>query len=63
MVKKTVVIEIDLSNKANDKLEHIAHARDYTVEQYLAEVVHSKLQDMIDHPVTVSFKVIKTKET
>lgn len=58
-MKKTVIVEIELSSEAAKKLEEIAHHRDYTCGQYLAEVVQSKILDMVEHPVEVSFKLKK----
>jgi protease II len=54
---KVVIVEIDLNSKAQQKLEHFAHDRGYTVEQYVAECIHAKLHDMIDIPICVSYKI------
>jgi predicted DNA-binding protein len=59
MKVKTVTIEIDLPYDAQKQLENLAHDREYTVEHYLAECIHSKIHDMISAPVTVGFKPIR----
>jgi len=56
---KVVIVELDLSVKAQDKLERIAHDRGYTVESYVAECVQSKLEDMVDAPICTSYRIDK----
>lgn len=54
---KTIVVEITIFDKALAQLERIAEHREATLQYYVTDVLHSKLEDMVDGRIDMSYKV------
>ena len=54
---KTIVVEITIYDKALTKLEQFAQHRDASLQYYVTDVLHAKLEDMVDGRIDMSYKV------
>ena len=59
---KTIVVEITIFDKALEKLEQIAQHREASLQYYLTDVLHAKLEDMVDGRIDMHYSIKEWKE-